>query len=55
MAMEVKIGKCRGREIERSDDIRKTVVLFYCYKCRRVHEYVEEEDWLNGLILARLS
>jgi hypothetical protein len=53
--MEIKIGRCRGEVIERFEDIQRVVILFYCYKCRKVHEYVEEEDWLNGLILARLS
>ena len=53
--MEVEVGRCRGLLLERYESIRKTVVIFYCYKCKRVHNYVEEEDWLNGLILARLS
>jgi hypothetical protein len=53
--VEVKVGKCRGEVVEHFEDVQRVVILFYCYKCRKIHELCEEEDWLNGLILARLS
>jgi hypothetical protein len=55
--MEVIVSEtgCFGEVIDCFESIRKTIVIFYCYKCRKLHEIKEEEDWLNGLILTRLS
>jgi hypothetical protein len=52
--MEVMSEKCFGEVLERYENIYRTVTIFYCYKCKKVHEIIEEDDWLNGVTITKM-
>ena len=48
------VTECFGEVLARYETITKTIIQFYCYRCRRIHELSEEEDWLNGVTKVKI-
>jgi hypothetical protein len=54
MSITVLRNKCFGEVLARYETITKTIIQFYCYKCRKIHEIMAVDDWLNGVTRVKM-